>query len=178
MKRRLMIVMMAGSLSFLAACSPQKNTASNAGAGEKSLAVTMADTPADTPTVTTADTAAESPTAQEQSSEEAYHKITAEEAKKMMDEGGVIIVDVRTSEEYREAHIPDSILVPNESITTDQEPEELPDKDAVLLVHCRTGIRSKQASDKLVELGYKHVYDFGGIVDWPYETVSEVVGST
>ena len=50
---------------------------------------------------------------------------------------------------------------------------ELPDTEAVLLVHCRTGIRSKRASDQLVELGYKHVYDFGGIVDWPYETVTE-----
>ena len=55
----------------------------------------------------------------------------------------------------------------------DGQPEELPDLDAVLLVHCRTGVRSKQASDKLLEIGYKNVYDFGGIVDWPYETVTE-----
>lgn len=102
---------------------------------------------------------------------DAYHKITAEEAKKMIDEGGVTVVDVRTAEEYSEKHIPGAVLVPVESIG-EAPPEALPDKDAVLLVHCRTGIRSKQASDKLVELGYTHIYDFGGIVDWPYDTES------
>ena len=90
----------------------------------------------------------------------------------MMDEGNATVVDVRTAEEYAAGHIPDSILVPVESIG-DTTPVELPDTEAVLLVHCRTGIRSKSASDQLVELGYKHVYDFGGIVDWPYETVTE-----
>ena len=90
----------------------------------------------------------------------------------MMDKGGVTVVDVRRSDEYAAGHIPGSILVPNEEIA-DVQPEALPDLDATLLVHCRTGIRSKQASDKLVAMGYKHVYDFGGIVDWPYETVKE-----
>lgn len=104
--------------------------------------------------------------------EDAYHKITAEEAKEMMDEGNLIIVDVRTEEEYTEAHIPKAILVPNESIDSSVT-EVLPDKDEVLLVYCRTGVRSKQASDKLVELGYTKVYDFGGIVDWPYEKEEE-----
>lgn len=99
----------------------------------------------------------------------AYHKITAEDAKKMLDEGSATVVDVRTAEEYAENHIPGAVLVPNESIG-DEAPEALPDKDAVLLVHCRTGVRSKQASDKLVKLGYTRVYDFGGIVDWPYDT--------
>lgn len=104
--------------------------------------------------------------------ESAYHKITASEAKAMMDQGGVTVVDVRREDEYAAGHIPGSILVPNEGIR-DTQPEELPDLDAVLLVHCRTGVRSKQASDKLLEIGYKNVYDFGGIVDWPYETVTE-----
>ena len=108
---------------------------------------------------------------EDETAAEAYHKITAEEAKKMMDEGGVTVVDVRRADEYADTHIPGAILVPNESIGEEQ-PELLPDKDAVLLIHCRTGIRSKQASDKLVELGYTNVYDFGGIVDWPYETES------
>lgn len=103
---------------------------------------------------------------------EAYHKITAEEAKKMMDEGGVTIVDVRTEEEYKEGHVPDAILVPNETIA-DEPPEALPDQDAKLLVYCRSGRRSKDASDKLVEMGYQNVYDFGGIIDWPYDTVTE-----
>ena len=105
----------------------------------------------------------------EENMESAYHKITAEEAKKMMDEGGVTIVDVRRADEYAAKHIPGAILVPNESIKEEQ-PEALPDKDAVLLIHCRTGIRSKDASDKLVAMGYKNVYDFGGINDWTYET--------
>nr|WP_297303596.1 rhodanese-like domain-containing protein [uncultured Lachnoclostridium sp.] len=104
--------------------------------------------------------------------ESAYHKITASEAKAMMNQGGVTVVDVRREDEYAAGHIPGSILVPNEGIR-DTQPEELPDLDAVLLVHCRTGVRSKQASDKLLEIGYKNVYDFGGIVDWPYETVAE-----
>ena len=103
--------------------------------------------------------------------EDAYHKITAKEAKEMIDQGGVTVVDVRTAEEYSDAHIPGAVLVPNESIGSEL-PEALPDTDAVLLIHCRTGIRSKQASDKLVKLGYTQIYDFGGIVDWPYETES------
>lgn len=101
--------------------------------------------------------------------DEAYHKITAEKAKEMMDAGDVTVVDVRRADEYEQAHIPGAILVPNESIGEEQ-PEALPDKDATILVHCRTGVRSKQASDKLVKMGYTNIYDFGGIVDWPYET--------
>lgn len=104
--------------------------------------------------------------------EDAYHKITAEEAKEMIEKGNVTIVDVRTEEEYIESHIPKAILVSNESID-DNVIEVLPDKDEVLLIYCRTGVRSKQASEKLVELGYTKVYDFGGIVDWPYEKEEE-----
>ena len=79
---------------------------------------------------------------------------------------------VRTQQEYREKLIPDAVLVPNETIE-DEAKDKLPDTDAVLIVHCRTGVRSKQASDKLVQMGYRNVYDFGGINDWPYDTVSE-----
>lgn len=102
----------------------------------------------------------------------AYHKITAEEAKTMMDEQTVTVVDVRTEAEYQEGHIADAVLVPNESIA-DQMPEALPDKEATLLVYCRSGRRSKEASDKLLELGYRNVYDFGGINDWPYDVVKD-----
>lgn len=98
-----------------------------------------------------------------------YHKISAEEAKEMMDAGGVTVVDVRREDEYSQGHVPGAILVPNESIG-DEQPEGLPDMDAVLLVYCRSGVRSKQAAKKLVDLGYKEVYDFGGIISWPYET--------
>jgi len=96
-----------------------------------------------------------------------YHKISAAKAKGMMEEGGVIIVDVRTQAEYDEGHIANAILIPNETIGSTQ-PSLLPDKDAVILVYCRSGNRSKQAADKLVAMGYTKVYDFGGIIDWPY----------
>ena len=89
----------------------------------------------------------------------------------MIDAGGVTVVDVRRADEYAQSHIPGALLVPNEEIGANA-PEALPDKDAVLLVHCRSGVRSQQAADKLLALGYQNVYDFGGIADWPYETVS------
>ena len=101
----------------------------------------------------------------------AYHKITPEEAKDRMDAGGVTIVDVRRAEEYEENHIPGAILVTNETLK-EQAAKRLPVKDAVLLVYCRTGVRSRQASETLVSLGYQQVYDFGGSVDWPFETES------
>lgn len=102
--------------------------------------------------------------------ETAYHKIGVEEAKAMMDAGGVIVVDVRTASEYAGEHIPDAVNIPNEEIGKEQ-PELLPDKEAVLLVYCRSGRRSKEAADKLAEIGYTQVYDFGGILDWNYDTV-------
>jgi rhodanese-related sulfurtransferase len=97
-------------------------------------------------------------------------KISAAKAKEMMDTQEVIIVDVRTQAEYDEGFIPNAILIPNESI--DGEPMELVDKDATILVYCRSGNRSAQAAKKLVDLGYTNVYDFGGIIDWPYEIVN------
>lgn len=99
-----------------------------------------------------------------------YHKISASKAKSMMEDGNVIIVDVRTLEEYNEGHIAGAILIPNESISSVQ-PSALPDKEAVILIYCRSGNRSKQAADKLVAMGYTKVYDFGGIIDWTYGTV-------
>jgi len=102
----------------------------------------------------------------------AYHKISAEEAYEMMVSQEVVIVDVRTPEEYDGGHIPNAILVPNESIGDDM-PEALPDKEATLLIYCRSGRRSKEASEKLLKLGYKSIYEFGGVIDWPYELVKE-----
>lgn len=95
------------------------------------------------------------------------HKISAEKAKAMMDQDNVIIVDVRTAAEYNEGHIANAILIPNESIGS-TPPSLLPDKDATILVYCRSGNRSKQASDKLAAMGYTKIYDFGGIIDWTY----------
>lgn len=101
----------------------------------------------------------------------AYDKITADEAKDLMDEGSPTIVDVRTAQEYANGHIPGAINIPVENIGS-EKPAELTDADAQLIVYCRTGVRSKQASDKLVELGYQHVSDMGGIVDWNGDTVA------
>ena len=101
----------------------------------------------------------------------AYAKITADEAKTMMNSGSPTIIDVRTPQEYAEAHVPGAVNIPVESIGTDK-PSELTDANAELIVYCRTGVRSKQASDKLVELGYQHVNDMGGIVDWNGDTVT------
>lgn len=101
-----------------------------------------------------------------------YKKITAEEAKERMDSGdALIILDVRTQEEYDTGHIEGAILIPNETIS-DKQPELLPDLDAEILVYCRSGNRSAQAANKLIEMGYTNVYDFGGIIDWPYDTVT------
>lgn len=99
-----------------------------------------------------------------------YVKVTPVEAQKMRQENpDLIVLDVRTPEEYAEKHIPGARLLPNETIS-DQEIAGL-EKEAALLVYCRTGRRSQQAANKLLALGYKHVYDMeGGITKWPYET--------
>jgi rhodanese-related sulfurtransferase len=95
-----------------------------------------------------------------------YTQISQDEAKEMMTkDDGHVIVDVRREDEYAEGHIPGAILVPNESIT-DAPPEELPDREQIILVYCRSGRRSKEAAQKLADLGYSNVYEFGGIIDW------------
>lgn len=104
--------------------------------------------------------------------EAAYTQISQEEAAKIMaEETGFIVLDVRTQEEYDEAHIPGAVNIANETIGTDVI-LELPDKDQVLLVYCRSGRRSKEASEKLAALGYTHVLEFGGIITWTGETIS------
>ena len=100
-----------------------------------------------------------------------YEQITAKEAKTIMDtEQDYIIIDARTEEEFAEGHIENAILIPEYEIAERAE-KELPEKDALILVYCRSGRRSKIASDELVKLGYTNVKEFGGIIDWPYETV-------
>ena len=103
----------------------------------------------------------------------AYHKITATEAKSMMDGGKpYILVDVRTESEYRDSRINGAVLIPYDEIKA-RAAAELPDKNAVILVYCKTGGRSKAAADTLVSLGYNNVYDIaGGITGWPYDKVS------
>lgn len=102
-----------------------------------------------------------------------YTQVSMEETIAIMEtEQDYIILDVRTSEEYSEYHIPNAINIPNETIGTN-EILELPNKEQLILVYCRSGNRSKQAAKKLADLGYSHVVEFGGINDWPKETVSE-----
>lgn len=102
-----------------------------------------------------------------------YRQITQEEAAKMMESGDdFILLDVRTTAEFAQGHIPGAICIPNETIGTEEIPQ-LPDKDATILVYCRSGNRSKQASQKLADLGYTSVLEFGGINTWNGPTETE-----
>ena len=101
----------------------------------------------------------------------AYEQITAEQAKTIMDtEKDYVIIDARTEEEFAEGHIENAILIPEYEIASRAE-KELPDKEQLILVYCRSGRRSKIASEELVNLGYTNVKEFGGIIDWPYDIV-------
>ena len=100
-----------------------------------------------------------------------YEQISGAEAKALMDsESGYIIIDARTQEEYDQGHIPGAILIPEYEIAARAE-SELPDKDQLLLVYCRSGRRSKIAAEELVKLGYTNIKEFGGIIDWEYDIV-------
>ena len=110
---------------------------------------------------------------EEKNIENTYQQITAQEAKTIMDtEKDHIIIDARTEEEFAAGHIANAILIPEYEIAARAE-AELPDKEALILVYCRSGRRSKIASEELVKLGYTNVKEFGGIIDWPYETTTE-----
>lgn len=103
------------------------------------------------------------------SNSSSYQQVNAETAKEIMDtEDGYVILDARTQAEYDEGHIPGAILIPHDTVMTAAE-DALPDKDQLILVYCRSGNRSKQASQALVDLGYTNVVEFGGINSWPYE---------
>lgn len=102
-----------------------------------------------------------------------YRQVSMDEAIAIMNEqSGYIILDVRRADEFAGGHIPGAINVPNESIGTNEIPE-LPDKDQMILVYCRSGRRSKEASQKLADLGYTNIVEFGGILDWPGEKVTD-----
>ena len=102
-----------------------------------------------------------------------YEQISGAEAKALMDsEGGYVIIDARTQSEYDEGHIPGAILIPEYEIA-DRAEKELPDKDRLILVYCRSGRRSKIAAEELVKLGYTNIKEFGGIIDWEYEIVKD-----
>ena len=102
-----------------------------------------------------------------------YQQITQEEAKRMMDaQEDAVVLDVREQDEYDEKHIPGAVLLPVGSINKETAAAAIPEQDTVVLVYCRSGNRSKTASQTLANLGYTNVYEFGGINDWPYEIES------
>ena len=113
------------------------------------------------------------PGCSKKSTEPSYRQISMEEAMEIMEENtDYLILDVRTQAEFDAGHIPGSICIPNETIS-DSVTEQLPDPDQMILVYCRSGNRSKQASQKLAELGYTNILEFGGINSWPGEIVTE-----
>ncbi len=106
--------------------------------------------------------------------EGAWKTISADEAKAMMDANeGVVILDVRSAEEFAEGHIPGAVLLPHTDITDEAAAQAIPSKDSTVLVYCRSGNRSATASATLAGLGYTQVYDFGGVRDWPYDVVTD-----
>lgn len=101
-----------------------------------------------------------------------YQKLEQSQAKKNLDtDQSIILLDVRTPEEFEEAHIPNSLLIPDYDIEK-LASEKLPDQDSTIYIYCRSGRRSKIAAEKLIDMGYSKVYDIGGIIDWKYETIS------
>ncbi len=109
---------------------------------------------------------------EESNGKNGYQQISGEEAAQIMArEENYILLDVRTREEYENGHIPGAICLPNETIGSEEIPE-LPDKDQLLLIYCRSGNRSKQAAEKLAALGYTNIMEFGGIMDWTGDTVT------
>ena len=152
MKKHILLLLLA-LLLVLSACAADTGEAAQPDTGDSSETTDSADTAADPIEVT-------------------WGTLTAEEAKARMDSGDpVTVVDVRTATEYADGHIEGALLLPNEEIGT-TPPSLLPDKDAEILLYCRSGNRTQQAAKKLTAMGYTNVYDFGGIIDWPYETVT------
>ncbi len=102
-----------------------------------------------------------------------FKQISQDEAKEMMEkDDGHIVVDVRRQDEYDEGHIPGAVLIPNESIGTEM-PAELPDLNQIILIYCRSGNRSTQAAQKLADIGYTNIYEFGGINTWTGDVVTD-----
>lgn len=98
-----------------------------------------------------------------------FQQISQEDAKEMMDNQSVIILDVREQDEFDRGHIPGAVLLPVGTVAQDTAAAVIPEPDSVVLVYCRSGNRSKIASQTLADLGYTNVYEFGGISTWPYE---------
>ena len=143
-----------------------------AGCGEKAEVNTPA-APGSVTAKENSQTAFSTAATEERNGEASWKHITQDEAKRIMaEETGFIILDVRSRQEYDEGHIPGAVCIPNETIGEKEIPE-LPDKDQTILIYCRSGRRSKEASKKLAALGYTGILEFGGILDWTGEVVTE-----
>lgn len=135
------------------------------------LALTGCQTAAPKPEATQAPAAEEAATEPAKKGE--YQKITAEQAKARMDSGDpLMIIDVRTPEEYAAGHIKGAVNIPLDTIGEGTK-ETLKDLDQELLLYCRSGNRSRTAAMAMIDLGYTHVVDFGGVISWPYDLVTE-----
>ena len=158
-KRTALFIIFAVMILGLAGCSKDTarldaNPPSPAGQGSEEKTEVAASTPTAAP-------------------EQILQKIDAQQAKEMMDSSSdLILLDVRTQEEYDESHIKGALLIPDYEIS-DKAGELLADKEATILIYCRSGRRSALAAQALSDLGYSSVYDFGGIIDWPYEVITE-----
>ena len=117
------------------------------------------------------DGAAEAPSVAEVEGESVVQKVSAEEAHEMMTSNEVVVLDVRTPEEYAERHIVNARLLTLDTIDEATAAEVAPDKEAPVFVYCRSGVRSAEAARKLEALGYQEIYDFGGIMSWSYATI-------
>lgn len=104
-------------------------------------------------------------------SSQGYQTINAEKAKTMMEDNNIVVVDVREEDEYLQGHIENAVLIPLSTIKEDNQ--LLPNKETTILVYCRSGSRSAKAAKKLMNLGYQSIYDFGGIINWPYDIIKE-----
>lgn len=171
MKKTVVVLMLLALALMLSACAPREEAPMPTAAATLAPEATVEPSAAPEAQPEAAPQAEQSPEAPAGKAE--YHKITAAEAKARMDSGAeLIILDVRTAEEYAEGHIAGAVLLPVDSINADVS-ELLSDKNAEILVYCRSGNRSRAAANLLVELGYTKVYDFGGLRGWTYGTVTD-----
>ncbi|MBR0145051.1 MAG: hypothetical protein IJM25_00110 [Eubacterium sp.] len=173
-------VLMAVLMLGLTGCGSDTSTEQAAGAAKDATDVTTTaataastDTEAGVASTDEADTSTGGTETTESPSKIGYVQINQQLAAEMMTrDDGHVVLDVRRKDEYDSGHIPGAVLLPNEEIGT-KPPKALPDMDQVILVYCRSGVRSKEAAEKLADMGYKNVYEFGGILLWEGETVTE-----
>lgn len=164
MKKTIIFIMLAMPLLF-SACSNMDNTKSIEG-GSNSTIITssLSSTESDNQSTVMSDNQSTSPAK--------VTVLTAEEAKARLDaDKDIVILDVRTKEEYLEKHIPNALLLPVDTIS-EKAATVIPEKTKTYFIYCRSGNRSATAAAMLVQMGYTSIYDFGGIIDWPYETTS------